>query len=551
MKTILTTTLILLCVSLQSLTVKASTVEDGIITVHAKENLLCISPEESMGMCKQTVSFDYYSDSFTYPIYSPLKKQYKIIFKTDIDSLVCSFDDYADFNFNLSIDELEKPISVTVQFTKELPNKISNNEKIYFLSLIWSEIRYNFAFYDELNFDFDSLYNTYIPIVLNTKNDIEYYNTLKRLTATLKDGHTQVVDDYFIYKGAYPEEFKFFGEELYVISTFDNDKFIPLKSKVLKINAIPYMQYIEEKVLPYVKVKSPYAVKNTVAYLLGTSKVFPDTLLLTVETPNKKIATYNLISQKALTIEFENMIYKYITIHPIDTNRNRQEPISLSWLKDNIAVLTINTFSPFDESYSALLDSLLEAASVAKKLIIDIRENDGGSTEMSYPILKRLCKQKAFLSLAAQTRINNGAGKANGNWLEEYEDFYLMKAYQTDSAEWIEVESDIKRYEMPVVILVSEYTASAAEDFLIMLYEWKERPTIIGRPTYGSTGSPLVIELPQDGYARICTRRCLFPYSMKPFTCIKPDIEVIYTLEEYASGIDKEMEKALEVLNNK
>jgi hypothetical protein len=532
------------------LNVKASTIENGVTVLRAKENYLCISPEEAMGLCKQSASFEA-ADSFIYPIYSPLKKQYKITFKTDIDSLVCSFDDYADFNFNLLIEELEKPINVTVQFTKELPNKISDNEKIYFFSLIWSEIRYNFAFYDELNFDFDSLYNTYIPIVLNTKNDIEYYNILNRFTATLKDGHTQVVDDYFVYKGSYPVDFKFFGKELYIAGTFDGDKFVPLKSKVLEINSIPYAQYIQAKILPYVKLKSPYAVESAVAYLLGTSKTFHDTLSLTVQTPNKKIATYNLVSQKALTRELENMIYKYLTIHPTNINQNRQEPMSLSWPKDKIAVLTVNTFSPFDESYPTLLDSLLEAASIAKKLIIDIRDNGGGGTDMSYPILKRLCKEKAFLSLASQTRINNGVGKANGNWLEEYEDFYLMKAYQTDSAEWIEVESDIKRYEMPVVILVSEGTASAAEDFLIMLYEWKERPTIIGRPTYGSTGSPLVLELPQDGYARICTRRCLFPYSMTPFTYIKPDIEVTYTLEEYASGVDKEMEKALEVLTKK
>jgi C-terminal processing protease CtpA/Prc len=303
------------------------------------------------------------------------------------------------------------------------------------------------------------------------------------------------------------------------------------------------MQYIEEKILPYVDVKSPYAVERTIAYLLQSTEVFPDTLSLTVQTPDKKIITYDLISVNLAVSD-----YDYVVIR--ERFPNGWKPMNLSWLENNIAILTINTFNQ-SSAYSALLDSLLEEASTAKKLIIDIRNNGGGSTDMSYSILKRLCKQKAFLSLAAQTRINSGAGKANGNWMEEYEDFYLMKAYQTDSAEWIEVESDIKRYEMPVVILVSERTASAAEDFLVMLYEWKERPVIIGRPTLGSTGSPLVIPLPEDGYARVCTRRCLFPYSMKPFSYIQPDIEVIYTLEEYASGRDKDIEKALEILHKR
>ena len=92
---------------------------------------------------------------------------------------------------------------------------------------------------------------------------------------------------------------------------------------------------------------------------------------------------------------------------------------------------------------------------------------------------------------------------------------------------------------------------SAAEDFLIDLYKIPNRPVIIGRPSYGSTGSPLVLwDWPdENGFGRICTRRVLFPYFLKPFTeGIMPDILVDYTFEEFMLGKDKDIEIAVKEL---
>lgn len=70
--------------------------------------------------------------------------------------------------------------------------------------------------------------------------------------------------------------------------------------------------------------------------------------------------------------------------------------------------------------------------------------------------------------------------------------------------------------------------------FLIMLKERPDRPLFIGRTTMGSTGSPLVLDKWNNtGFARICTLRALYPYSLKPFTeGIKPDISVEYSFDE-------------------
>ncbi|MDR1054406.1 MAG: hypothetical protein LBL90_00910 [Prevotellaceae bacterium] len=103
-----------------------------------------------------------------------------------------------------------------------------------------------------------------------------------------------------------------------------------------------------------------------------------------------------------------------------------------------------------------------------------------------------------------------------------------------------------------MVILVSCYTFSTAEDFLVNIYETPNRPVIIGEETGGSTGSPLVISLSDRSYARICTRRICYPYSAKRFVNegIKPDIEVRQTIEEYIQDKDVVLNKAIEYLRD-
>lgn len=74
----------------------------------------------------------------------------------------------------------------------------------------------------------------------------------------------------------------------------------------------------------------------------------------------------------------------------------------------------------------------------------------------------------------------------------------------------------------------------------------------MGEETAGSTGAPLVVELPHEAQARICTIRPLFPYSMKPFLGkgIVPDIEVIPTLNDCLPGRDIVIQKAIDLIKS-
>jgi C-terminal processing protease CtpA/Prc len=163
-----------------------------------------------------------------------------------------------------------------------------------------------------------------------------------------------------------------------------------------------------------------------------------------------------------------------------------------------------------------------------------------------------MIKDPYFLTYAWQTRINSGVKKANGNYIKENENYFKNRAYQTFAADTEWIPDSVKRFNVPMTVLISGSTCSAAEDFLIVLKERKDRPIFIGRPTMGSTGSPLVLDkFPENGVAKVCTRRVLFPYSLQPFNeGIVPDILVNYTLDEYLNQkVDKDIEKAIEVIS--
>lgn len=67
-------------------------------------------------------------------------------------------------------------ISVMAQQTSENIKSVNSLEdKVYGLSLLWSEVKYNFVNIDRLDFDVDSLYRETMKKVLVTTNDVDYY----------------------------------------------------------------------------------------------------------------------------------------------------------------------------------------------------------------------------------------------------------------------------------------------------------------------------------------------------------------------------------------
>lgn len=435
------------------------------------------------------------------------------------------------------------------QKNKNVASVNTLEEKVYGLSILWSELKYNFVNIDRLNFNVDSLYIETIKKVLSTNNDIEYYNELEKFLARFDDAHTELFDrpEFGEEEFDYPKyATKWINDKFYFTAygIFDDADSRLLGAEIIEIEGMPAMDYAEKYVMP--KISS-----STLKY----KKVLAGTFLL-----NGKVNTY--IKGKALLLNGEivdfNIIRNGETIRssedkylPRVINKRNNEKVYCEW-KDSVAIMTINSFYP--ETVSNDIDSVMNEIKLndPSGLIIDLRNNGGGVTDVALRLQMHITNADTIRSFGAQTRTNLGYGRAQGNYMKEYEDYYYYKSYKSYPIEIIERDKNIKPVQCPIIILIGPYSFSACEDFLINIYELPNRPLLIGEETAGSTGAPLVISLPHEALARICTIRALYPYSMQPFVGhgIIPDIEVEKNINDYLDGKDVVMLKALQIINN-
>ena len=443
-------------------------------------------------------------------------------------------------------------------------NNISREQKIYELSLIWREAKYNFAFWDKFDssFDFDKEYKRALSRVLKTNNLYDYYLELKRFLALLKDGHTGVWFPKTIYESSE------YGSKLPISIEYINGEYVitnvksVVKDKILrfsvikKINGIDIREYIEENIYPYIwHVKEDSASGQAIEFLRNGA--LGSKLELQLSCDGKEYEVEVSRSKGDIEWVYEDISLKSEEMNQVFSSKTQ----SIYFTSDNIAVIKIDSFA-YDEFKDEIFNNY-DLLSKAKAFIIDIRDNDGGnSTNGDY--LASLFIGDRFVNGNDYYPIYIGAYKAWGKSLGftnmQYEEFkkkyegnsWYEKIYKIcnncyfeHSQEFTSIEGVPGVLKGPIAILISQKTASAAEDFVNVMKSYTDS-ALIGSSTFGSTGQPLTIDLESGGAFRVCTCKCL-SLSNKDFINhgFKPDIECYLTIDDLKNNNDSIMRKAL------
>jgi carboxyl-terminal processing protease len=467
----------------------------------------------------------------------------RVVFETDRDTAVFLVNKNDTIRFKVILRSKETANTEIVGF-RDIPNSISAEAKIYWLSRLWSDVKYNFINIDQLGFNLDSIYNVMIPQVLATKNDYDFYQALHRFMASMHDGHTMVTSNgqfYNPFMDYIPVSLNDFDERIYITAV----RKIPgldsswVGAEVTAIDGMPAREYMEKNIFPYISASTKQHLWMQGIYQLQSDfkdRPFRAAIRKSDGSTGNIIIQRNGEEIRKKDDKYWGTLYDY-----------PQKTVTLTWLPDSIASINIIKFYPEEETEKQI-DEAIKGCLKAKGLIIDLRQNGGGSTEVAWHLQKYLSPGKWFLNYGWETRVNDGVGKANGNWIEKYRDYYLDRAVRFEKPDTVMVPDSLKRIKCPVVILMGRFTFSAGEDFLVNIYEVPGRPLLIGEETGGSTGSPLVVDgLPGGGYARICTRRICYPYSGKRFvnSGVKPDIEVKPGISDYMQKKDVIQERAV------
>ncbi|MFA5528535.1 MAG: S41 family peptidase [Peptostreptococcales bacterium] len=469
---------------------------------------------------------------------------------SDVDSISFRISENESIQVVIEFQERDNLILNFLGVNK-LPDGLTLYDKMFYISKLYSEIKFNFVNYDRLHFDLDSLQKQIMREAIDTRNDYSFYRVLKRFFSLLEEGHTEIYDGgaFKSYIGYVPITVQEVGNRFFITSVREDlVSFFELGDEILEINRVTVENYVNDSIIPYISGSTPHFRKeHAIAQLTTGLKESPIEIKWVKKNGLILKDTFRRNGEETRYDRYGNEKYKRIG------NNARFKPnLDLEYLSDSIAILEMNRFWPEQQVIKSFI-ALVPKVSNAKGLVIDLRNNSGGSTGVAHEILKRIINEKYFLGLEGETRVNDAVYRALGYGYDEYNDYFKGVKYRTEEADTIFIPDTLHRINCPIVILIGGNTFSAAEDFLIMLYEVIDRPLFIGTETAGSTGLPLVIpNLPYNGYARITTRRVIFPYSKKKFANegIIPDIIIKPTIEDILLGSDIVLERAIQILRS-
>lgn len=390
--------------------------------------------------------------------------------------------------------------------------------KIAGLSRFWMEVKINFPRFAEVaDLDWDRTYIDFIPKVRATKSTHEYYRVLQQMCALLKDGHSDVFLP--------PELAERMEADLPLrIDLIENRVFVTrVDSKtleaegitagleILKIDGLPVHEYANKR-RPYIASNSPQHVEV-------------------------KIYSYGLLSgprDRPVSVEFrskEGRVFEKQIARGPRTDATTLPLVEVRKLDGNIAYVALNTFN--SEDVPKQLEAHLSEVLGSDGLILDVRQNDGGSGAMAYNILGYLTpedfptppwKSRQYI---ATLRV---WGQPGGWWEPKPT---VWKAVGNES------------YKKPVAMLIGPRSLSATDVFA-EAFKTLRRGVLIGEPTGGSTGDPLAFLLPGGGSARVSTSTDVGTGLIG--RGVQPDILVPRTVEDFLAGRDAALAAALSEL---
>lgn len=397
-------------------------------------------------------------------------------------------------------------------------------DKLMDISRIYNLVSVVFPHFDRLEANWEDTYRGFLQRTMETGTDREHALLMAEFVNTLKDGHTDVSFSREILDGAgyFPFRLEYAGGRYYHQG-----------AEVLKIDDIPMGELVERA--------------GKYAYCAG--QFCPR---LSYFLPFLLPGDNHVLETSRLKIPFVMAPRKPAP---------KQERLSFETYGE---VLTI-TIPDFLHPYAVQIRETLETVKPAK-VILDVRRNIGGMTQMAADVAQlflpgtfsgsqKWTREHSGVALASASQVLRMGPKAleelaqtpsGREELGQAREVAGLAAFKTYQDSWGTVDTPAV-FTGPLVLLTSRETVSAAEDF-VSFFRSNRRATLIGEPTCGTSGTPLLASL-SCGTLRVCS----VGYRLLDGTQwlgqgIQPDVLAAQTPEDMTQGIDRILETALNYL---
>lgn len=228
--------------------------------------------------------------------------------------------------------------------------------------------------------------------------------------------------------------------------------------------------------------------------------------------------------QENYPANFDNEVQK----HYLKNDYSITSGMRYKILEDNVGYIYYGSFTN-DVSESGL-DQILSRMAICKGLIIDVRNNGGGSLSNVEKIASRFFNERTLVGY-----ISHKIGPGHNDFSELYPKY-------TESSNRV-------RYQKPVVVLTNRGCYSATNEFVSIMKHAKNT-TIIGDKTGGGSGLPFSSELPNGWSVRFSASPMFNAQKQHIEFGVEPDVYVDMEQVDKENDIDTIIEKARELLRN-
>jgi C-terminal processing protease CtpA/Prc len=406
--------------------------------------------------------------------------------------------------------------------------QLSDAERVAGLSLFWSEVKYNFAHFDRVpQLDWDQTYLDFLPRVIAAKDTASYYEVLMQLAPLLHDGHTNIYPpealmDHF---AAYPPIDTELVDGQVLITDVQSPTIsrmgVHVGDEVVSVDGQDVHRYAEEHVAPYQSAETPQD-RDVRLYNYGL-------LLGDVSRP----VQLTLRDAHGQTHDVTVSRGKYPDIR-------QQEGFSFRMLPGNIAYLALDEFA--DDKGVKAFEAHMKDIVRSNGLILDVRNNGGGSSSYGFDVLTYLSEQPLPGLQGKELQISP-YDRSNGQLIMQWKKLVDWgQPYHRDR---------VNHFQKPVAVLIGPRSFSAAEDF-VAVFKAMKRGLLVGAATAGSSGHPLLFDLPGGGEARVCVVRETLPDGTEFVgKGIEPDVVVTPTADDIRAHRDPVVDRAAELLRKR
>lgn len=420
--------------------------------------------------------------------------------------------------------------------------------------MIWNAAARVFPFFDKRSLDWNVAFREHLDRVVNTKNDLEFYLELTAFAALLKDGHTGVTIPKQLReeRGKLPFQLLPIGGKYYVGA-------IRKSKRELLLSEITYLNGRRiEDVLNDLK---RYVHCSDGHFYRGKAEGFLPLLL-----PKTGNVLDTVDGQFAFSLGNAEEMMKVQTLISVYSGEIivEQPQLTMTRYEKGIVLVKLDSFLNIQQC-ELVKEKLLEQKGL-QGVIFDIRENIGGMT-MAGALLAGLFHKGEFSACQKKTRKETGIAAASASQLLRMDDAEIESLITRGFSTREEIQQELRvnrrcEFEMytdtfngsgeleglPCVLLTSRDTFSAAEDFTAM-FKSNAMGKIVGQPTYGSTGTPMLISLSGGASARVCSvAYCLLDGTEFINRGIQPDVFLEPTIAQVRNQRDVVLDRALEHL---